>query len=199
MAGLRSLVIAAMLVVLMGVLAGCANTAGMSQSSDSLASDNGSAAPGSSSSSRDGSGGHRDAWGRTAGMMDAQGMGRPTPEQLKEFKPVAQLKDIHFDFDRYDIGAEAAKVLDENAEYLRANPTSLVLIEGHADQRGTNDYNLALGDRRARSSMNYLIAHGVRANRITTISYGEQRTLCADDTEDCYGRNRRAHFAIKRQ
>ncbi|MGH7279722.1 MAG: OmpA family protein [Candidatus Rokuibacteriota bacterium] len=207
MAGLRSLVIAAVLLALMGVLAGCAKSAGMSsQSSDSMASDNGSAAPGTSrdGSVRDGRDGRegregRDGRGRSAGMMASQGMGRLTPKELKEFKPVRDLRDIHFEFDRYDIGPEAARILDENAEWLRENPGSLVLIEGHADRRGTNEYNLALGDRRARASMNYLVAHGVRANRITTISYGEERALCNEDTDDCHGRNRRAHFAMKRQ
>src|SRR5207253_2465744 len=83
----------------------------------------------------------------------------PSP---REFVAAVELKDIHFAFDRAEIGSEAATVLDTNAQWLKANPNHLVLIEGHADERGTSEYNLALGDRRAKASMNYLIAHGDR-------------------------------------
>jgi peptidoglycan-associated lipoprotein len=71
-----------------------------------------------------------------------------------------------------------------------------VLIEGHCDQRGTNEYNLALGERRAKSTMNYLVAQGVQASRITIISYGKERPLCTEKTEACYAQNRRAHFLL---
>ena len=122
-------------------------------------------------------------------------MGRgPSP---REFVPVVDLKDINFAFDRAEIGSEAAMVLDTNAQWLKANPNHLLLIEGHADERGTNEYNLALGDRRAKASMNYLIAHGVRASRISIISYGEEHPLCREHTEDCWTMNRRAHFGVK--
>ena len=79
---------------------------------------------------------------------------RPSP---KEFMAVADLKDIHFDFDKYDIRPADAKVLDTNAAWLKSNANQLVLIEGHCDERGTNEYNLALGERRAKSTMNYLV------------------------------------------
>jgi peptidoglycan-associated lipoprotein len=72
-----------------------------------------------------------------------------------------------------------------------------VLIEGHADQRGTTDYNLALSERRAKASMNYLVSRGVRANRISVLSYGKERPMCTQTSEDCYSQNRRAHFAVK--
>jgi len=110
---------------------------------------------------------------------------------------VAALKDVHFDFDKYDIRPDAARVLDANIDWMRSNPDAVVLVEGHCDERGTNEYNLALGERRARSTMNYLIAHGVSASRIKTISYGEERPVCMDRNETCWARNRRAHFLAR--
>ncbi len=80
---------------------------------------------------------------------------------------------------------------------MKSNPNSLILIEGHCDERGTNEYNLALGERRAKSTMNYLVSQGVRANRITLISYGEERPQCTEKTEACWTKNRRAHFLVK--
>jgi peptidoglycan-associated lipoprotein len=109
------------------------------------------------------------------------------------------LKDIHFDFDKYNIRPGDAKILDANATWLTANARNLVLIEGHCDERGTAEYNLALGERRAKSTMSYLVAHGVAANRITIISYGKERPLCTDKNEACWARNRRAHHLVKAQ
>jgi peptidoglycan-associated lipoprotein len=110
---------------------------------------------------------------------------------------VAALRDVHFDFDKYDIRPDAARVLDANIDWMKSNPDAVILVEGHCDERGTNEYNLALGDRRTRSTMNYLTAHGVPASRIKTISYGEERPLCADRSETCWARNRRAHFLAR--
>ena len=112
---------------------------------------------------------------------------------------IPELKDIHFDFDKYDIRPGDARILDDNARWMKANATHLILIEGHADERGTNEYNLALGDRRAKATLNYLVAQGVQGARITIISYGEERPLCPEKTEDCWARNRRAHFLVKAQ
>jgi len=112
---------------------------------------------------------------------------------------MSDLRDIHFEFDRYEIRTDDAVVLDANAELMKANPSWQVLIEGHADQRGTTDYNLALSDRRARASMNYLVSRGVRANRVNVISYGKERPVCKDASEDCWSKNRRAHFLVKAQ
>jgi len=112
---------------------------------------------------------------------------------------IAELNDIHFDFDKYDIRPGDARILDENARWSKANPTHLILIEGHADERGTNEYNLALGERRAKATMNYLVAQGVQASRMTLISYGEERPMCTEKTEECWARNRRAHFLVKAQ
>lgn len=120
---------------------------------------------------------------------------RPAP---REFGAVPDLKDIHFDFDKYAIRPEDAQILERDAAWLKANATDLLLIEGHCDGRGTNEYNLALGDRRARATMNYLVAQGVAASRITVVSYGEERPLCTQRTEACWAQNCRAHFLVKR-
>jgi peptidoglycan-associated lipoprotein len=121
------------------------------------------------------------------------------PPKPSEFMANANLSDIHFDFDKYNIRAGDAKLLDANAAWLKSNPGNLVLIEGHCDERGTNEYNLALGERRAKSTMNYLVAQGVQAARITIISYGKERPLCTEHTEECWAKNRRAHFLTKAQ
>jgi peptidoglycan-associated lipoprotein len=128
------------------------------------------------------------------GGMRASGGQRPS---LREFVVTPELKDIHFDFDRADIRPDAAEILDSNADWLKANPGYLVLVEGHTDPRGTNEYNLALGDRRARAARNYLVSHGVAATRVTTISYGEERGVCSESNEECWGQNRRAHFSVR--
>jgi len=119
-----------------------------------------------------------------------------TPPRPSEFSESANLKDVFFDFDKYDVRSGDAKILDTNAAWLKSN-NNLVLIEGHCDERGTNEYNLALGERRAKSTMNYLVAQGVQASRITIISYGEERPTCTEKTEECWTKNRRAHFLVK--
>jgi len=119
-----------------------------------------------------------------------------TPPRPSEFAENANLKDVYFDFDKYDIRQNDAKILDTNAAWLKTND-NLVLIEGHCDERGTNEYNLALGERRAKSTMNYLVSQGVQAGRITIISYGKERPVCTEHTEDCWAKNRRAHFLTK--
>jgi peptidoglycan-associated lipoprotein len=120
-----------------------------------------------------------------------------TPPRPAEFAENANLRDIFFDFDKYDIRPDDAKTLDANASWLKSNANNLVLIEGHADERGTNEYNLALGERRAKATMNYLVSQGIQANRITIISYGEERPVCTESNEACWQRNRRAHFLVK--
>jgi len=119
-----------------------------------------------------------------------------TPPAPSEFRETANLKDVFFDFDKYDIRPSDAKVLDTNATWLKTND-NLVLIEGHCDERGTNEYNLALGERRAKATMNYLVGQGVQANRITIISYGKERPTCTEHSEACWAKNRRAHFLVK--
>jgi peptidoglycan-associated lipoprotein len=120
-----------------------------------------------------------------------------TPPRPSEFSENTNLKDVFFDFDRYDVRAGDAKILDGNAAWLKSSDNNLVLIEGHCDERGTNEYNLALGERRAKSTMNYLVSQGIQANRITIISYGKERPVCSEKNESCWQKNRRAHFLVK--
>jgi peptidoglycan-associated lipoprotein len=119
-----------------------------------------------------------------------------TPPRPSEFRETENLKDVYFDFDKYDIRAGDARILDANAAWLKTN-NDLVLIEGHCDERGTNEYNLALGERRAKATMNYLVGQGVQANRITIISYGKERPVCNEHNEACWAKNRRSHFLVK--
>ncbi len=121
---------------------------------------------------------------------------QPAPS---EFVATDALKDIYFDFDKSNIRSTEIKRLDQNATWLKSNPAMPVLIEGHADERGTDEYNLALGERRARTTMNYLVTSGIQANRISIISYGENRPVCAEKNEACWAKNRRAHFLVKLQ
>ena len=120
---------------------------------------------------------------------------RPTPA---EFVAARDVVDIHFDFDKYAIRPRDAEILDANARWLRANADALVLIEGHCDERGTGEYNLALGDRRAKAALDYLVAQGIAAARMVTISYGKERPQCTGHNEACWAKNRRAHFLVKR-
>jgi peptidoglycan-associated lipoprotein len=116
----------------------------------------------------------------------------------KEYVEVANLNDIHFDFDKSDIRSGDGQILKKNAEWLKENSRVLLLIEGHADERGTNEYNLALGERRAKSTRDYLVSLGIEGNRINMISYGEERPFCTEHNEGCWAKNRRAHFLVKR-
>lgn len=106
-------------------------------------------------------------------------------------------ENIHFDFDKYVLTPQAMMILDDKAAYLREHSGVRVLVEGHADERGSNEYNLALGDRRANSAKNYLVKSGVAASRITTISYGEEQPLCRQQNESCWSRNRRGQFSVR--
>jgi len=151
------------------------------------------AAPAPSSSSESTTAAPAPAAAAPATTAPAAPGARPSP---REFVAVAELKDVFFDFDKFDVRPADTKILDANASWLKSND-NLVLIEGHCDERGTNEYNLALGERRAKSTMNYLVSQGIQASRITIISYGEERPLCTDKTEDCWAKNRRAHFLVK--
>jgi peptidoglycan-associated lipoprotein len=108
-------------------------------------------------------------------------------------------EDIHFDFDKYDIRPDAKPILESVADWLIKNKSEMLLIEGHCDERGTNEYNLALGDRRAKATKDYLIALGIPSGRIQIMSYGEEKPLCTEKTEDCWQKNRRAHFVILKE
>ena len=132
------------------------------------------------------------------GNVSVGGTTLPTGPTPTEFAEATALKDVHFDFDRSEIVAGEAETLNANATWLKANARTMVLIEGHCDERGTNEYNLALGQRRASAARDYLVSKGVDARRISLISYGKERPLCSEQGEGCWARNRRAHFLIKR-
>lgn len=106
------------------------------------------------------------------------------------------LKDIFFDFDESIIRDDQKATLKENTAWLRANSTVKITIEGHADERGTSEYNLALGERRAKATKDYLVAAGIHPTRIVTISYGEERPFVFGHDESAWRWNRRAHFVV---
>ena len=102
--------------------------------------------------------------------------------------------DAYFDFDKSDIRDDARSALTRDAEFLRANPNITVQIEGHCDERGSEAYNLGLGDRRSNSARDFLVSLGINGDRVTTISYGKERPFCTESTEECWQQNRRAHL-----
>ena len=108
-------------------------------------------------------------------------------------------RDIHFDFDRSDIQAVDRPILEGIAEHLRANPDMFLLIEGHCDERGTNEYNLALGERRALSTRAFLAGLGVEEHRMVTVTYGEENPIDPGHNEAAWANNRRAHFKVATQ
>ncbi|HPL63182.1 MAG: peptidoglycan-associated lipoprotein Pal [Syntrophales bacterium] len=103
---------------------------------------------------------------------------------------------IYFDFDKYNVKPEARETLKKLANYLNANPAAGVRVEGNADERGTAEYNLALGERRAQSAAKYLMGLGIAKKRISTISYGEERPVDPGHTEEAWAKNRNAHFVL---
>jgi peptidoglycan-associated lipoprotein len=120
-------------------------------------------------------------------------------DQLREGKsPVSSgpLKDVFFEFDRYDLRADARDILKGNADWLKKNASARVEIEGHCDDRGTNEYNLALGAKRSQAVKDYLVTLGISNERLSTISYGEEIPVCKEQSEDCRGKNRRARFVV---
>lgn len=120
--------------------------------------------------------------------LGAAGLGGPmTPERFVN-------EDIFFEFDSSALTPEAQEILKAKADWLRRNPDARVLIEGHCDSRGTNEYNIALGERRAEGVKNYMMSLGVGGGRMRTISYGEERPLVPGESEEAWAKNRRAHF-----
>jgi len=114
--------------------------------------------------------------------------------RIFEPQPELNLQDIHFTFDRFDLDESSKQALRLNANMLRDNPEVNVEIQGHCDERGTNNYNLGLGERRATSTKNFLMALGIESHRLNTISYGEEKPFCFDSNDECWRQNRRSHF-----
>ncbi len=106
------------------------------------------------------------------------------------------LSDIHFAFNQYTIEPQDDSVLKSNAQWLEAHPNTHVQVEGHCDERGSEEYNIALGAKRAQAAKDYLVTLGITPSRISTISYGKELPLCTEQTEECWSRNRRDHFVV---
>jgi peptidoglycan-associated lipoprotein len=121
--------------------------------------------------------------------------GKAAPSSIQDLFN-REVKDAFFDYDKADIRADARDALSQTAQFLRSYPQVKVGIEGHCDERGSTEYNLALGDRRAASAKQFLVSLGIAANRMETVSYGKERPFCSDHTEDCWKQNRRAHFIM---
>ena len=114
-------------------------------------------------------------------------------QQINDEKPLAH---VLFDLDSYVLSDEARGALDRNATWLRRWASTKITIEGHADSRGTNEYNLALGDRRAAAARDYLVSLGIAADRIAAISKGEEQPFCREENESCWAQNRRGFFVV---
>ncbi|MBZ5662123.1 MAG: peptidoglycan-associated lipoprotein Pal [Acidobacteriia bacterium] len=116
----------------------------------------------------------------------------PTLQELFD----KEVKDAYFDYDKADIRADARDALSQTAQFLRSYPQMKVVVEGHCDERGSTEYNLALGDRRAAAAKQFLVSLGIPADRLETVSYGKERPFCSASNEACWQQNRRAHFVM---
>ena len=129
------------------------------------------------------------------GKEEAEAVVTPPPDVVS---PI-ELADVFFDFDDFTIRSDAKMILDANAQLLSTYADGTVVIEGHCDERGSADYNLVLGERRAQAVKRYLQKHGVQASRMRVITYGKERPFCTLHTDECYQKNRRAHFVFGRE
>lgn len=135
---------------------------------------------------------------KPAGPMDEKEV--PPPKTAQEVEQEARqaglLGDVFFDFDKYDLRSDARERLAKNADFMKQNPGVSFTVEGHCDERGTNEYNIALGQNRSSAAVDYLVSLGVAANRFKIISYGEEKPFCTESTEACWQKNRRARFVV---
>jgi len=143
------------------------------------------------------------AAGGGAGGIGQEGMGGAGGSSLAQLQAgtlgqagQGPLGDVHFEYNDYAIREQDGQILHTNADWLSKNPTSRVQIEGHCDERGSEEYNIALGAKRAQAAKDYLQTLGIAADRMSTISYGKELPVCTDHTEDCWAQNRRDHFAV---
>ena len=144
-----------------------------------------------------GAGGTADATARvTVNAPPVVSVPSNTMSEEDEFK--ANVQDAFFDYDTYDIRNDAAGVLAKDASFLVSHPDIKVVIGGYCDERGSDEYNLALGQNRADAAKNALVTAGVAANRIRVVSYGKEKPFCSESTEECWQQNRRAGFTIDR-
>ncbi|HJU10135.1 MAG TPA: peptidoglycan-associated lipoprotein Pal [Candidatus Binataceae bacterium] len=141
--------------------------------------------------------------GSNAGGLGQEGVGGAGGSSLSQFQKgklgsgeQGPLSDIHFDYNDFTVRPQDSEILHSNADWLQKNPGSHVQIEGHCDERGSEEYNIALGAKRAQAAKEYLQTLGIAADRMSTISYGKELPLCTEHTEDCWAENRRDHFAL---
>jgi len=120
------------------------------------------------------------------------------PQSVDEFTDESALRDVFFEPGRADIGQNGTRVMRSNVHWIAENPNSLVLIEGHSDYKGTAEANLAMGERRAKAVVNFLLKAGVADARLFTVSYGSERPVCSEKTDACAAKNRRVHFRMKK-
>lgn len=185
MAAVNKLVCCGLLTIVLAAV-GCSPSATNKPESDST----------SSAATKPGDG--RPGEGQRSATGESTTPGQSSLDQLQKGKPPTSgpLKDIYFSFDRYDLEGEARETLKANADWLKRNSAARVEIEGHTDERGTNEYNLALGAKRAQAAKDYLITLGISVERLSTISYGEEIPVCNEQNESCWHQNRRARFVI---
>jgi peptidoglycan-associated lipoprotein len=139
--------------------------------------------------------------GRTGSTSESSAPSSSSLDQLKAGKPPvtsasSPLRDVLFEFDSYDLRGNARDVLRGNADWLKSNPSARIEVEGHCDERGTSEYNLALGAKRSQTAKDYLVSLGISPDRISTISYGEEIPVCTEPSENCWRQNRRARFVV---
>ena len=188
----RSMMAYCGLLMMVSVVFGCAPAATTKPAAATSEAGSASAKTSDSVRSSDAQGaGTKESDLATSGSLKALQEGKPA------ITPAASpLKDAFFDFDRYDLSADARTVLRANADWLKNNPSMRVDIEGHCDERGTNEYNLALGAKRAQAARDYLVSLGIAPDRLSTTSYGEEIPVCQEHSESCWRQNRRARFVI---
>jgi peptidoglycan-associated lipoprotein len=139
-----------------------------------------------------------------AGGIGENGLGANGSTSLNRFQKgtlganeQGPLSDIHFDYNDYSVRAQDGEILKHNADWMSKNSAARVQIEGHCDNRGSEEYNIALGAKRAQAAKDYLETLGITADRMSTISYGKELPLCTEDTDECWAQNRRDHFVVQ--
>jgi peptidoglycan-associated lipoprotein len=145
-----------------------------------------------------GPGGTQDATVRITVAAPSAPAPTPAPRASLDELFRSNVLDVYYDLDKADIRADARGALAKTAEFLRQNGQVKISVEGHCDERGSTEYNLALGDRRAQAAKQFLVSLGVSADRIETVSWGKERPFCTASSEDCWQQNRRAHFVLAR-
>jgi peptidoglycan-associated lipoprotein len=143
-----------------------------------------------------GPGGSSDATVRVTVSQPASPPPAPAPQPTIEELFLREVRDAYFDYDKADIRPDAREALTKTADFLKNYPQVKVAIEGHCDERGSTEYNLVLGDRRATGVKQYLTSLGISADRLSTVSFGKEKPVCTESNEDCWQKNRRGHFVM---